>query len=108
MRPTRKAPTIPTSQRTSAVGKTAAQVQDQISTHVGKVGGNDFFIKDKTPEIHGAGTVADNQKWQASTAAELIERPGRHNRGPLRRGNQATSSYSTACTSDSCGPAPAS
>jgi hypothetical protein len=51
-------------------GNTAAQSKTN-STHVGKVGGNDFFIKDKTPEVHGAGTVANNQKWRASTEAAI-------------------------------------
>jgi hypothetical protein len=71
-------------------GKTAASSKTN-STHVGTVGGNDFFIKNKNPEVHGGTTVANNQKWQASTAAELKKDQGVKPAAALTpQGNQVT------------------
>jgi len=44
---------------------------DRTATRTAQVGGNSFYIKDRSPETHGAGTVAANQKWKAATEAAL-------------------------------------
>jgi hypothetical protein len=58
---------------TDFASSTSADKSRTNSTSVGKVGGNEFFIKDQHPEVHGAGTVANNKKWLANTQAALAK-----------------------------------
>lgn len=58
---------------TDFASSTSADKSRTNSTSVGKVGGNEFFIKDQHPEVHGAGTVANNKKWLADTQAALAK-----------------------------------